>query len=547
MQVNQDTQKRIEKSSILFFLGTVLSRFSGLIRDVVISFCFGASPSLASFMVAFRLSNLFRRLLGESFLNLSVLPFFEEKKKKSFDEAFQFYKNLFFAIFCLICFFVCIFLFSSYFIYQTAISADAKNILFLSCMMLPGLVFISLFGLNNAVLQSFNKYFISASASIFFNLFWILGAVFSKNMQSSAAMKILAISINCGFFMQMFVSFLPTYKIFKKHVTKGVRFFCFKNSSQKIFSRDLKKLLKPMILTIIGIGAMQINSAIDAIFAKIADSSGPAYLWYAIRLNQLPMALFAISITSALFPSMTRSIQNSENSKYLEFLKKGLINSFTLMCFSTFGVFSLGAISINLIYGREKFTNVAFLETSRCLYGYAIGLVFASLVLILANTFYAKKRYLHPTKASIVAVVCNICLNTFFVFVLGYKSFSIALSTSIGSIINFFYLYRKLEDFEKNIFKSNFLKFFKIFLVFFFSAGITIIASQYLQDNSLNIFLNYKNVILEKSFFTILSKLILQFFIYFGSVLFFCKIFKLHYIFITFSKLLNKAKAFLGR
>ena len=69
-----------------------------------------------------------------------------------------------------------------------------------------------------------------------------------------------------------------------------------------LFSPELKKMIAPLLLGAVGVGAVQINSALDAVFARSASLEGPAYLWYAIRIEQLPLALFGIALSSALFP-----------------------------------------------------------------------------------------------------------------------------------------------------------------------------------------------------------------------------------------------------
>ena len=76
-----DSEKSVAKNAFEFLTGTFMSRLTGLIREISMAFCFGINPAVASFLIAFRLSNLLRRILGEGALLNGFIPFFEEKKK----------------------------------------------------------------------------------------------------------------------------------------------------------------------------------------------------------------------------------------------------------------------------------------------------------------------------------------------------------------------------------------------------------------------------------------------------------------------------------
>ena len=147
---------------------------------------------------------------------------------------------------------------------------------FLILLMLPSLIFISLFGLNASLLQANRTFLLPAAAPVLFNLLWTAGAlVFPLLFQGTPAqeaMPFMALVINGGCFAQWLLT-LP-------FIERGKGTF----HSTLPFS----SLLSRVGLGLVGISATQINNAIDPFFAFYVDASGPAYLWYAIRIEQFP-------------------------------------------------------------------------------------------------------------------------------------------------------------------------------------------------------------------------------------------------------------------
>jgi putative peptidoglycan lipid II flippase len=203
-----------------------------------------------------------------------------------------------------------------------------------------------------------------------------------------------------------------------------------------LFSSEVKVFLRAISLGVIGIGAAQINSAVDAIFARIADPSGPAYLWYAIRVQQLPLALFGIAIAGALLPPLSRAMQGGDLARYRDLMQKGLRQSASLMIPCTFAMIVLAESGLDLLYGHGDFMARDVAATGLCLQAYALGLTPMVYTLLLANGFYAQKKYGWPMRCSLVSVGCNALLNTIFVLVFHWGAVSIAIATSASAFVN---------------------------------------------------------------------------------------------------------------
>lgn len=410
-----------------FFAGTLLSRLSGLVRDMAMAFCFGSAPEIAAFMVAYRLANLFRRLLGEGTLTSSFVPHFESLSEEK--EQAAFYRDTAFSLLILLLGAVGI-MELVLAIMGSWLENGWREIAYLAMWMAPGLIFICLFALNSAFLQCQKSYFLPAAAPVLFNIAWVGAAGSVCRFPIEEAMQWLSISIVLAFAAQWLLTAISVRKRIALHLPWSQWF------RPRLFSSEWKKLIRPFALGIIGIGAMQINSALDAIFARIADPSGPAYLWYAIRIQQLPLALFGIALSGALLPPLSRAMKEGALERYCELLQTALRHSASLIVPSTFALFVLGASGLNLLYGRGDFSPSDVRETLFCAWGYGLGLLPAILVLLFATGFYAQKSYDIPLWASLSSVAANAIFNAIAVFVLHWGAMSIALATSLAACLN---------------------------------------------------------------------------------------------------------------
>ena len=426
-----DSESSVIKSAKSFFAGTLFSRVMGMLRDISMAFCFGSAPEVAAFMVAYRLANLFRRLFGEGSLQGGFVPHFERLRGQGEEAAALFYRDLFYSLLTLL---AAVTLFGALFCWGLARLFDS-DIPLMTLAMMPGVAFLCLYALDSSVHQCWNRFFLPAVAPVVFNLVWIASALFLKGSALRTAMFSLSFCIVGAFFLQwMAVSW---------NVSGWLRSILGSRRMQpRIFSQDVRALLKPLAFGLVGLGAAQINSALDAIFARLADPSGPAYLWYAIRIQQLPLALFGIALSGALLPALSRAT----GERYGELLCSGLKKSAALMVPCAVGMWVLSHPGLDLLYGRGGFQDSDVVQTGLCLGGYAIGLVPMVYVLLLANGFYAQKEYAWPMRCSLASVGCNLSLNALFVFGLGWGAESVAIATSLSAFLNCALLRRGMQS-----------------------------------------------------------------------------------------------------
>lgn len=427
------------RSTARFLSGTLLSRITGMFRDISMAVFFGVTPILAAFMVSFRFANILRRIFAETPLSASFIPPFEQAKLESKKNGAKFYLDFLLSLSLVVLVVIALLeIFLLLFPKFLTISEGSRHILRLTSIMLPGLFFIVVSGLNNAFLQCEKKFFLSGLSPAGFNLIWIIAVFALQKTDQFLAVTLLSFAILLAFMAQAMITMPSVFSFLRNHLKDGGWKSC------RPFSCDVKKAIGPFCISILGIGASQINSGLDAIFARVTSLEGPAFLWYAIRLYQLPIAFFGVSLAAVFLPPLSRAYKAGEVTKYNKLFR--YLTSLGI-CFSIpsmFALFSLGSPLISLLFGYGKFSSMDAAFTYNCVFGYAIGLLPSIMILILAPCFFAKEDYKTPLKATLIGVCVNITLNSFFVFAMHLGAFSIALSTSIAAFFQMGYLLWKL-------------------------------------------------------------------------------------------------------
>lgn len=514
-----DSKESVAKGALHFLTGTFMSRVTGMVRDLSMAFCFGVSSAVGIFLIAFRLSNLLRRLFGEGALLNGFIPFFEAKRRKDAKNGAFFFRDVFFSLGIVL--FMIVFALEALLIplYYSGVCSQAVNdTLFLLMIQLPGLIFICLFGLSMALLQCEKNFFIPGVAPVAFNLIWI-GTVWSVyGLAPYNAMQWLSVAVVFAFAFQWVVT-IPSVSRYIRSLISLREWF-----SPKLFGYDLKLMISPVLYGVIGVAAVQINSSLDVLMARFVSPSGPALLSYAHRVQQLPIALFAIAISSALMPALSRSIKKDLLDEYRSLLQYGLKRMFAILFPGMVGIFVLGLASINLLYGRGQFSSGAVYKTTMCLWAYGIGLVPVAFIMLLAPAYYSRRDYRTPMTGSLISVCVNAALNAFMIFVLKWSAVSIALATSITAYVNLWFLIRHLH---LNIFSKLLNSFFRVALSAISAGMVTaILANQLFGDTSFLLLLGDLTLPLARKFSEQLTMFTSLTFIYGVTFFFFAVVYK---------------------
>jgi len=260
------------------------------------------------------------------------------------------------------------------------------------------------------------------------------------------------------------------------------------------------------------------------LMARFISSSGPALLSYAHRVQQLPIALFAIAISSALMPPLSRAIKNDQFDEYQNLIQYGLMRTYTFLFPATIAIFVLGLSSINLLFGRGEFTVDAVYGTTFCLWAYGVGMIPIAFILLLAPAYYARRDYRTPMTGSLIAVGFNIALNVIMIFFFRLGPIAIAFSTSATSFVNLLFLIKRLQIDVLKRMKSDFIR---VVLSSVFAGVITaVIAFTVYQDASLALLLGDQSAPLSRNFLEQLTTFSSLTFIYGVTFFFWAYVFR---------------------
>ncbi len=489
----------------------LISRITGLFRDILFANFLGASLLSDAFMFAFRLPNLFRRILAEGAINSVFIPLYLDQHSQSKKDS-----NIFFSM-IFILFLIITSVLSAIIFFKTELVisylapgfvADEEllsNSIYLLKITFPFLIFVSISALLSSVLNANNNFFIPSFLSVILNVGMIITLiVYEDNSHVPLAWSILL--SGC---IQLFL-LLINFKILK--IT-----FNFTFTLSKSLLHALKIFFIRLLQSIVGTGIVQLNIFISMIFASLVGGGAISQMYYADRVIDLPFALIAVAISTTLLPYLSKNINDIK--KCSDAFNKSIIFCLIFAAPSTAGIFLIGEDIISVLFGRGKFDSEDISITSSLLTIYAFSLPAYMVSRMLNQIFYSFQKVYLPIIASLPTFIINL-LICFFVYkkygVLGL-AFSSVVSVWLNVIFQLLILKLNIPSFYSNIKIFNYKKLFKIFI-----ALITL---------SLSLFLVSK-INLINPYFALFLKLTTGCFVYFITL----RIVSLDEIKILFSK-----------
>jgi putative peptidoglycan lipid II flippase len=430
------SKKHIIKSAGIIGFATVISRVLGFVRDIIIAKFFGTAKYAEAFVVAFRIPNMLRDLIGEGATNAAFVPVLSEyavKKKEEFWELANVILNLLLIALSVIT--IAGVLASPLIVRLIApgFLGDPEKFAItvkLTRLMFPYILLIGLTAYTMGVLNSLKHFSMPAFGPCLLNIAIIICAmIWGESVMG------LASGVLIGGVLQLGVQIPVLYK-------KGFK-FSFTRKLNHPAANKIGILLLPRIL---GSCVYQVNLFINTILASlsgIVGLGGVAALYYANRIFQFPLAIFGIAIAQAVLPTMSREALEIDSDK----LKKTLSFSLRVINFiivpASIGLIVLAIPITRTLFERGKFDRYSTLITANALVFYSIGLFSYSGIKVLVNCFYSLKDTLTPVKIAGLSLLLNVILNLALMFPL--KIGGLALSASIAGIFNFFALFYVLR------------------------------------------------------------------------------------------------------
>ena len=408
---------------------TMISRVLGFARDILIANILGASAVADAFFVAFKYPNFFRRLFAEGAFNAAFVPLFSGLLATGGrGEAKAFAEGTFAVLLCALLFLVAAFeIAMPWAMYAIApgFAADPEKFqlaVTLTRITFPYLLFISLVSLMGGVLNSLDRFAAAAATPIILNVSLITALIglarFTDTPGHALAWGVAAAGI---------AQFLWLYLVLHG-AGMGLKL------RRPRLTPKVRRLLKLMVPGAIGAGVVQINLLVDVLIASFLPSGSISYLYFADRVNQLPLGVIGVGVGTALLPLLSRQIRSEEAAAALDSQNRALEIALLLTIPAAAALMVISGPVILVLFGRGAFGAVEVGAASMALAAYAAGLPAYVLIKVLTPGYFAREDTVTPVKIASICVVVNLVLNL--VLMGPFAHVGIAVATAIAAWIN---------------------------------------------------------------------------------------------------------------
>ena len=421
---------------------TSLSRVAGLANQIVMAKVFGAGAVNDAFEIAFQLPNMMRRLFAEGAFAQAFVPLIAEYKGQRGEAATHQLVNRV-ATLQLVALLVVsalgilaapwlIPLFASGFAKTEGKTLLATQLL---QIMFPYLLFISLTALAGGVMNIWKKFAIPAFTPVLLNLCMIAAALFAAPYFKQP-IHALAWGVLVGGAAQLALQLWPLYKL-------GM----FPRFDFHFRDEGVRRMLRTMGPAVLGVSVAQVSLLINTNYASFFGDGAVSWLKKADRLMELPTALLGVAIGTVILPALGALRNEKDERGYGELLDYGMRFALiaTLPAMAVMGV--LATPMVATLFQRDAFTALDATQTGPAVAAYAVGIVALVWIKILAPAFYAQQDTRTPVRIAIRVLLITQLFNLFFVLVV-FKQFAphllhaaLALSTSLGAVLNAWWLY----------------------------------------------------------------------------------------------------------
>jgi len=435
-------------STSTFGFFTLISRILGYVRDILIAFFLGTSLLADAFFVAFRLPNTFRRLFSEGTFNAAFIPSYAGNLTKNKKQADHFANNVFNFLFIILLFIILIaeiFMPNLVYLIAPGFNKDPEKFqlaIDLSRITFPFLFFICLASFFAAILNSYNKFALSAAAPIVLNIILIGALIYSQWLNTSNVL-ILSYAVSFAGLMQFLILLFFTRKYFKPTLNFRIK-----------LDRKVRFFFSKLLPSIFSSGVTQINILVGTIIASF-QAGAISYLYYADRVYQINLAIAGIAVGTVMLPELSKNIKNNDINKISNLQNRALELSLFLSIPAAVALVIASKEIITSLFGYGSFGNVSVANTALALTFFAFGVPAFSILKIFSNFFFARNDTKLPFYLSIISVFLNILISISFFSQIGF--IIIPIATSISSWINVILYYYFIK-------KRNFYSFDQIFI-----------------------------------------------------------------------------------
>lgn len=412
---------------------TMASRILGFARDILIAALLGAGPVADAFFVAFKLPNFFRRLFAEGAFNAAFVPLFSGKLATEGQEAARVFAVTVLSV-------MVVFLY----VFVTVLQIGMPFLMYgfapgfadepekfglaieLTRITFPYLLFISLVSLLGGILNSMGRFAAAAATPIILNIV-LIGALVGATPYLPTPGHALAWGVAAAGMVQFVWLAVACHRA-------GMTL----RLPRPRLSPPVRRLLRLMLPGAVGAGVVQINLLIDIVIASILPTGAVSFLYYADRVNQLPLGVVGIAIGTALLPLLSRQLREGSEDAARNSMNRGIEFALLLTIPGAAALLVIAEPIIIVLFQRGAFDSAISTATAHALMAYASGLPAYVLIKVLGPGFFAREDTATPVKIAIVCVTVNVVLNLTLIHWLAHVG--IALATALSAWLNAFLL-----------------------------------------------------------------------------------------------------------
>lgn len=411
---------------------TLLSRVTGFLRDALMLAILGAGPVFDAFIVAFKLPNFFRRLSAEGAFSAAFIPQFSGTlAQNGLKEALVFAQRTIVIMVATLCALTAVVIvmtpalmgiFAPGFHGETLLLATHFTRITFSYI-----VFMSLTALVAGMLNAFDRFSAAAAAPVILNLTMI--AALSLAPQGNA---------HTGYVLCWSVTLAGLGQLLWVHLSlrraQPSWKFSWRSLLKPTLTSDVRFLIRKMGPGLLSAGVFQVNVLVDVILASFLPSGSLTFLHAADRLNQLPLSVIGVAISTAFLPLLSRQIKNHEHEKALKTLEHAILYALILSIPASVALIQLAPELCHILFARGAFTATHAAASAAALRAFVVGLPAYILIKILSTRYFANNDTTTPMIFGLASVVLNFILNL--VLIPHLSHVGIALATALAGWAN---------------------------------------------------------------------------------------------------------------
>lgn len=423
---------------------TLASRVLALVRDSLQATFVGASFASDAFLVAFRLPNMFRAFFAEGAFSAAFIPMFNRKVGENdgdLNPALAFAERALAVLFVFLAVMTVVMLAAAWpltwglaggFSKQHPTADQFAFAVELSRITIPYLLLISLASLLGGILNSLDKFWVNAAAPILLNIAMVSALLFFHGTPEETA-RAQAIAIPLGGLLQLGWLWLACRRAGVSLKLRRPR-----------LDPEIKRLMKLILPAALGAGAVQINLIVSTALAGALLAEGSiSYIYYADRLNQLPLGLIGIGLGTILLPTVSRLLGAGREAEAMETQNRGIELALFLTLPATVAFLIAAEPIVRGLFQHGQFSAEDTVRCAWALSAFSIGLPSYVLIKVLTPGFYAREDTRTPVRFATISVGVNLILNLALIPTL--KHVGPPLATAIASSVNVAMLYHTLR------------------------------------------------------------------------------------------------------